>query len=298
MRVTAKVDTARRDGIRRAHSATHILHHALQTTVGSHAQQQGSKVDADWLRFDFTNQAALSDEQVEKIEAIVAEKVQLAAPVSWKLVPLADARKAGAMMLFGEKYPDPVRMVSMGEFSKELCGGTHLTSTSEVGTFEVMAEESVSAGTRRIVALTGKRAVEHRKQVELTLSDAAKALGCAPEAVAEAIRNLVQDVRALKKQLAGGGTQSPTAAPKKTVAAAGYSAKRAVLREASRLLNVSMNDVLARITAMQDEQSKLKTQVGAMASSSEVSADSLLEQAQTVGGAQVIVAATRVQRLI
>ena len=292
MRVTAKVDTARRDGIRRAHSATHILHHALQTTVGSHAQQQGSKVDTDWLRFDFTNQAALSDEQVEKIESIVADKVQLAAPVSWKLVPLADARKAGAMMLFGEKYPDPVRMVSMGEFSKELCGGTHLTSTSEVGAFEVMAEESVSAGTRRIVALTGARALEHRKQVEATLEAAAKALACSPDAVAEAIRTLVQDVRALKKQLAGGGgAQASTPAPKKP-ATTGYAAKRAVLREASRLLNVSMSDVLARIAAMQEEQSKLKTQIGAMASSSDVSADSLLEQAQTVGGAQVIVAAT------
>ncbi len=116
-----------------------------------------------------------------------------------------------------------------GEFSKELCGGTHLSNTSEVGTFEVMVEESVSAGTRRIEALTGKRAVEHRKQVEQTLADAAKVLDCAPEGVAESIRNLVQDVRALKKQLAGGGA-APTAttAAKKTPGRANNAAKRAV----------------------------------------------------------------------
>ena len=293
MRVTAKVDMTRRDGIRRAHSATHILHHALQSTVGSHAQQQGSKVDTDWLRFDFTNQAALSDEQVEKIEAIVNEKVRLAESVSWKLVPLADARKAGAMMLFGEKYPDPVRMVSMGEFSKELCGGTHLTNTSQVGQFEVVAEESVSAGTRRVVALTGERAVKHRQEVQSALAAAAKLLGCAPEAVADQVRTLVQNVRALKKQLGGGGA-APATAPyaKKPAGAAGYATQRAVLRDAARLLNVSLTDVLSRITAMQDEQNKLAVQVGAMASSSEVSADSLLELAQTVGGAQVIVTET------
>jgi alanyl-tRNA synthetase len=295
MRVTAKVDTTRRDGIRRAHSATHILHHALQSTVGSHAQQQGSKVDTDWLRFDFTNQQALSDEQIETIESIVNEKVRLAEPVSWKLVPLADARKAGAMMLFGEKYPDPVRMVSMGEFSKELCGGTHLANTSQVGQFEVVAEESVSAGTRRVVALTGPRAEKHRQEVQATLQAAAKTLGCSLERVADQVRALMQNVRALKKQLGGGGaTQaaSPTGKKPAASAAAGYAAQRAILRDAARTLNVSLQEVLTRIAALQEEQTKLSGQVGAMASSSDVSADSLLEMAQLVNGTHVIVTET------
>jgi alanyl-tRNA synthetase len=197
------------------------------------------------------------------------------------------------MMLFGEKYPDPVRMVSMGEFSKELCGGTHLTNTSQVGQFEVIAEESVSAGTRRVVALTGARAVKHREEVQSALAAAAKTLGCAPQAVAEQVRALVQNVRALKKQLGGGGA-AQTAAPstKKPSGAAEYATQRAILRDAARLLNVSLTEVLPRITAMQDEQNKLAAQVGAMASSSDVSADSLLELAQTVGGAQVIVTET------
>ena len=129
-KVRAIVDAARRAGIRRAHSATHILHYALQKNLGTHAQQQGSKVDDDWLRFDFTNlEPGHAREQLAAIDADVDERVAAAEPVKWETLPLAEARKQGAMMLFGEKYPDPVRMVSMGTFSKELCGGTHLTNT-------------------------------------------------------------------------------------------------------------------------------------------------------------------------
>ncbi len=143
--VSAIVDTSRRDAIKRAHSATHILHHALQTHVGSHAQQQGSKVDADWLRFDFSNQESLPEELLQKVESLSNQRISESAPIDWKLVPLATAREAGAMMLFGEKYPDPVRMVSMGSFSKELCGGTHASNTNEIQTLEILAEESVSS---------------------------------------------------------------------------------------------------------------------------------------------------------
>lgn len=291
-RVTAKVDTSRRNGIRRAHSATHILHHALQKTVGGHAQQQGSKVDTDWLRFDFTNQQALTDEQLESIEQIVNERVASAQPISWKLVPLSEARKAGAMMLFGEKYPDPVRMVSMGEFSKELCGGTHLSNTSEVGNFEVIAEESVSAGTRRVVALTGGRAQQHRHEVQEILANAAKLLKCDAAQVAEQVRALVLNVRALKKQLSGGGTANLLSPAKASSSAASYAGQRAIVRETARLLNVSHHDILTRLAALQEEQSKLTQQVGALASSGDVSADSLLEQAQAMGGTQVIVTET------
>jgi alanyl-tRNA synthetase len=295
MKVTAEVDASRRQAIRRAHSATHILHHALQKTVGSHAQQQGSKVDADWLRFDFTNQASLTDEQVDELERIVAERVQEAAPVAWQLVPLAEARKAGAMMLFGEKYPDPVRMVSMGEFSKELCGGTHLTSTDQVLEFEVIAEESVSAGTRRVVALTGQRAAEHRERVNELLRGAADVLGCQPLQVASHARGLMQRVRAIKKQIGGGGggadSPMPTAAATLS-AAGGYAAQRSVLRDTARTLNVAPQEILTRLKALQDELAKLGEQAARLADTGNVSAESLMEQAEQMGGTSVIVAET------
>ncbi len=136
--VVASVSEERRNAIRRAHSATHLLHHALHKHLGDHAQQQGSKVDADWLRFDFTNLSPVGVEQLAAIAEDVAADVATAAKVEWQTLPLAEARQQGAMMLFGEKYPDPVRMVSMGPLaggasSRELCGGTHLTNTQEVG---------------------------------------------------------------------------------------------------------------------------------------------------------------------
>jgi len=200
----AVVNTDRRDGIRRAHSATHVLHYALQKNLGTHAQQQGSKVDEDWLRFDFTNMSPVDAEQLAAIESDVHAQVGAGQAIQWDIVPLADAREAGAMMLFGEKYPDPVRMVSMGDFSKELCGGTHLDNTSAVGEFEITAEEGVSAGTRRIVALTGARAAEHGKLTREQLSATAKLLGVSPLQTPDAVNGLMQKVRDLKKQLSSG----------------------------------------------------------------------------------------------
>ena len=293
--VTARVNKDRRNAIARAHSATHILHHALQRLVGGHAQQQGSKVDADWLRFDFTNQAALTDDQVDEIEKIVNERVREAAPVSWKLVPLGEARKAGAMMLFGEKYPDPVRMVSMGEFSRELCGGTHLTNTKEVEEFEVIAEESVSAGTRRVVALTGARAAEHRKQVEQILVDAAKVLATTPAQLPDQTRGLVKRVRDLKKQLVGGGGGASEGAVAVTSAVSkltGYALQRASLRDVARLLNVAPQEISTRLKALQEELARLTEQATRLAGTGDVSAGSLMDQAVKVGDTSVIVVET------
>ncbi len=287
--VTAKVDTTRRDGIRRAHSATHILHHALQSIVGGHAQQQGSKVDEDWLRFDFTNQQSLSDAQIESIESIVAEKVQRADPISWNTVPLSEARQAGAMMLFGEKYPDPVRMVSMGSFSKELCGGTHLNNTSDVQSFEVVAEESVSSGTRRLVALTGVKAEQHRQEVQQIVHDAAKALGCATGNLVDAVKNLVLTIRSLKKQLSAGGAAEAIQPLKPAADVSAYLVQRSILRDAARLLNTAPAEMLARIAALKEEQGKLEQQVAALASSGDVSAESLLESSFDVGSITVVV---------
>jgi alanyl-tRNA synthetase len=199
---TARVDAARRQAIRRAHSATHILHHALQKHLGKHAQQQGSKVDRDWLRFDFSNPGALSPEEVSAIESEVNELAATGAKIAWRTMPMAQARETGAMMLFGEKYPDIVRLVSIGEFSKELCGGTHLDNSGQVGLFKIVAEESVAAGTRRITALTGAGAIEHVRQLETALTQTAAALRVAPSEVPTRVAALVKELRELKKQTA------------------------------------------------------------------------------------------------
>lgn len=202
--VTAHVDVQRRQGIRRAHSVTHILHYALQKHLGRHAQQQGSKVDCDWLRFDFTHPEHVAREQLAEIEQEVNERVTACEPIGWTTLPIAEARQAGAMMLFGEKYPDIVRMVSMGEFSKELCGGTHLDNTGQVGLFHIISEESVSAGTRRITALTGRKSLDHARQTEQALAATAAALKAPLAEVPDRVAAMVKELRELKKQLASG----------------------------------------------------------------------------------------------
>src|SRR6478752_7339704 len=196
-KVTVRVDQQRRQGIRRAHSATHILHYALQKNLGKDAHQMGSKVEDDWLRFDFGNPSAVDTEKLAAIERDVAERVAAAEPIGWKFVPISEARAAGAMMLFGEKYPDPARMVSMGSFSRELCGGIDLDNTREVGPFEILAEEGVAAGTRRLVALTGAKAKEYVEKTESALSEIAKTLGVGLLDVPTAAKNLAQQVRDL-----------------------------------------------------------------------------------------------------
>ncbi len=200
--VTARVDTLRRQAIRRAHSATHLLHFVLQRHLGAHAQQQGSKVDADLLRFDFSHPTAVDRDELSAIEAEVNEKVMAAAPIHYQYMPLSEARQTGAMMLFGEKYPDVVRVVSIGEFSKELCGGTHLTNTGQIGLFTITEQQSVSAGTRRIVAVVGRAARERVTRNERLLRQAAAALSVPPAQIAERGSFLVKEINDLKKQAA------------------------------------------------------------------------------------------------
>jgi alanyl-tRNA synthetase len=197
--VAAKVDPARRAAIRRAHSATHLIHAALQHYLGSHAVQQGSKVDADQLRFDFSHTSAVGQETLRQIETMVNDQTLSAVPVSATLLPLAEARHAGAMMLFGEKYPDLVRMVSMDGVSRELCGGTHVSSTGQIGMVKILGEESVSAGTRRISAITGLRAVERLRQTEGVLAEAAAALKVPVGELPTRLANVVKELKDLKK---------------------------------------------------------------------------------------------------
>jgi alanyl-tRNA synthetase len=198
--VTATVDAGRRQAIRRAHTATHLLHHALHRHLGKHAQQAGSKVEPDRLRFDFANPDAVGKERLEEIENTVNALVMTGAPVSWSHMPIAEAKSLGAMALFGEKYPDIVRVVRMGDFSRELCGGTHLDNVGQVGLLKIIGEESVAAGTRRITALTGQAALEHVRQKETLLEGIARELRVPLTQLSDRVATLVEELKNLKKQ--------------------------------------------------------------------------------------------------
>ncbi|MCG8584404.1 MAG: alanine--tRNA ligase [Pirellulales bacterium] len=292
-KVTATVDAPTRDGIRRAHSATHILHFALQKELGQHAQQQGSKVDDDWLRFDFTNLSAVAPEQLETIQSEVDDRVAAADQVDWQVLPLAEARAAGAMMLFGEKYPDPVRMVSMGDFSRELCGGTHLDNTSEVAAFEILTEEAVSAGTRRITALTGTKAKEHQQQTRDALETVAKLLDVTMASVPVAAKSLAERVRGLKKQVSGGAKQSTAeeqGAQIKDNPEPSYAEIKAALRATARSLNVGPFEVPARIEALLADAASLEEQLATASAAGAVTADDLLESATPLDDTKIVVA--------
>jgi alanyl-tRNA synthetase len=288
-KVKAAVDDSRRAGIRRAHSATHILHYALQKNLGSHAQQQGSKVDDDWLRFDFTNLSPVGGEQLGAITTDVAARIKAAEPVKWETLPLADARKQGAMMLFGEKYPDPVRMVSMGAFSKELCGGTHLTNTREVEQFEILSEEGVSAGTRRITALTGVKAGEHTKQIDESVRKTAALLGVAATNIVEGATALAAKARDLRKQLSGGGGVKHPATQKASATKETREDTRQLLSETGRMLSVAPLAVPERIAALQAEVATLEKQLAQRAAAGPLSGERLLDTAEQVGGVTVVV---------
>ncbi|MCE9606072.1 MAG: alanine--tRNA ligase [Planctomycetia bacterium] len=223
-KATATVNPERRQAIRRAHSATHLMHYALQKYVSKDALQRGSKVSGDELRFDFGHPTQVPKEKLADIENEVNAKIAEAAPINWKNLPIAEARKEGAMMLFGEKYPDVVRMVSMGDFSKELCGGTHLDNTGQVGLFKIVSEENVAAGTRRITAVTGRAALERTRKQEALLNEAASELKSSVDDLPKRVAALVKEVKELKKQLAtgvraGGPTVDQMLADAKTVGA-------------------------------------------------------------------------------
>ncbi len=286
--VRLRVDVDRRQAIRRAHSATHILHYALQKNLGSHAQQQGSKVDDDWLRFDFTNPGSVGADQLQAVQADVENQVAAAAPVHAAVLPLSEARQAGAMMLFGEKYPDPVRMVSMGEFSKELCGGTHLNNTSEVESFEIIAEESVAAGTRRIVALTGEKARQHVAQVSSAVEETAELLRVPAGGVPAAAESLAAKLRDLRKQLSGGG---PVKSQTDTDASGDENLPdKTVLQHTANVLRVAPFDVPQRIRGLIGEVKQVEQQVAKLETSAEISLDGLLASAEEINGATIVVA--------
>ena len=199
--VTAKVDIAARNRTMRHHSATHLMHKALRETLGGHVQQKGSLVDPDKTRFDFAHNAPMTAEEIRKVEALVNAEILANAAAEAKVMPLADAQKTGAMMLFGEKYGEEVRVLSIGS-SKELCGGTHVSRTGDIGLFKVVSEGGVAAGVRRIEAVCGDVAIAYVDAQQATLAEVTAALKAQPQEVAQKVVQTVEQVRALEKELA------------------------------------------------------------------------------------------------
>ena len=292
--VTASVDTERRDGICRAHTATHILHHALQQHVGSHAQQRGSKVSPDDLRFDFANMDPIPDSTLIAMEKQTIEKIKSSATVDAQILPLEDAREQGAMMLFGEKYPDPVRMVSVGDFSKELCGGIHVGNSSDIAAFEIVVEENVGSGTRRIQALTGEKATAQIAQNRQQVATVCERLQVDLQGFQAAVLGLNEQVKGLKKQVSSGRKSKQEAATvggtgdSSTVAAADYFELRTELRSTAEALNIAPSKVAERVEQMIAEIKKLETDLEKLSAAGDISADDLIAGATKVGDIQLI----------
>ena len=194
--VTAAIDVDRRDAIRRAHSATHLLQSALVQVLGDHCHQAGSLVEPDRLRFDFTHYAAISPEELKKIESLTTGFMLAGLPVETMVLPIEEAKKMGATALFGEKYGDTVRVVKMGDVSLELCGGTHLNNTARAGLFHIVSEASVASGVRRIEAVTGPAVLKLLEQADATIAQAAGAVKANP---AELVHKAEQTVAELKE---------------------------------------------------------------------------------------------------
>ncbi|RKM56022.1 alanine--tRNA ligase [Butyrivibrio sp. CB08] len=194
------VDVENRAKTCRNHSATHLLQKALQEVLGDHVEQAGSYQDPDKTRFDFSHHQAMTAEEIRKVEDLVNAKIAEALPVVTEEMTMEEAKKTGAMALFGEKYGDVVRVVKMGDFSIELCGGTHVSNTSHVGIFKIVSESGVAAGVRRIEALTGSNARNYYIGVENNLDEAAKALKTNPADITTQIKKLQEELKALRSE--------------------------------------------------------------------------------------------------
>ena len=199
--VCAAIDVERRKAIMRAHSATHLLQKALQTVLGDHVHQAGSYVEPDRLRFDFTHYSALTAEEMAKVNALVQNSVLEGYCVDIREMPIEEAKATGATALFSEKYGDTVRVVNMGGYSIELCGGTHLDNTAKVGPFELESECSVASGVRRIEAITGKACLAKMEKNQQMLFEAAAKLKTKPADVAAKIQSYVEEVKELKRSV-------------------------------------------------------------------------------------------------
>jgi alanyl-tRNA synthetase len=200
--VAVTIETPRRQGLRRHHTGTHLLHAGLRKVLGTHVTQAGSLVAPDHLRFDFSHGGSLKDREVEQIEELVNEQVQANVPVTQSEMDLDEALRLGAMALFGEKYGNRVRVIKIGDFSTELCGGTHLDRTGDIGLLKIAGEGAVASGVRRVEAVAGPAALENVARKEAALREAADLLKIGPLEVPKRLQKLLEEQRALEKQLA------------------------------------------------------------------------------------------------
>jgi alanyl-tRNA synthetase len=202
-KITLKVEVGRRKAIQAHHSATHLLHAALRQVLGDHVKQAGSLVDPDRLRFDFTHFSPLSDKEIEEIEYLVNEKIWDDIAVATRLLERNEAMAEGAMALFGEKYEETVRVVSMGDFSKELCGGTHVGASGEIGLFKIHSETGIASGVRRIEALAGRSAFAEVQSLYRSERQVGSLLHAGSrEEIAAKVEGMIKNLKAMEKQLA------------------------------------------------------------------------------------------------
>lgn len=290
------VDEQNRMATARNHSATHLLQKALRNVLGSHVEQAGSYVNANRLRFDFTHFQAMTPEELGRVEREVNRQILAGLGIKTDVMTMEEARKSGAMALFGEKYGSSVRVVSMGDYSKELCGGTHLKNTAQAGSFKIISENGVAAGVRRIEALTGEGALEYYEKQEQELSQVAAALKTKKERLVEAAESLTEQVKELQRELASLQSKMASGAADEILQSAEKAGDIAVLAaykpeldaNALRQLGDSLKDKLGEcVIILAGGQDKL--QFVAMATEGAVKAGAhagniVKEAAKTAGG--------------
>ena len=258
--INAKVDLVARSRTMRNHSATHLMHKALREVLGEHVQQKGSQVDPDKTRFDFVHNQPLTDEEIRRVESIVNAETLANVDCMHRVMPIAEAQKLGAMMLFGEKYGDEVRVIDIGS-SRELCGGTHVRRTGDIGLFSIVAEGGVAAGVRRVEAITGDVALAYMQGMETALGGIAGTLKVQPGEVPARVSSILDQVRHLEREL--------NLLKSKQVAAQGDGlVSNAVVVKGAKLLAATLDDadVSALRTTMDKLRDKLKSAVVVLAS--------------------------------
>lgn len=198
--VSLSVDKDRRADTCKNHSATHLLQKALRDVLGTHVEQAGSYVDGDRLRFDFSHFSAMTAEELSEVERIVNDKIAQSLPIVTRVMTIEEAKKSGAMALFGEKYGETVRVVTMGDFSVELCGGTHALNTGAISTFKILSENGVAAGVRRIEAITGNGVFKYYAELEKTIEQAARLIKTSPSELTDRLKHLMAEIKALQSE--------------------------------------------------------------------------------------------------
>ena len=252
----ATVSAADRKATELNHSATHLLHAALRQTLGDHVTQKGSLVNAERLRFDFSHFEPVTPGQIETLEHLVNEQIRLNNPVTAQVMAKDDAVKAGAMALFGEKYGAEVRVLKIGEFSTELCGGTHVERAGDIGCFKIISETGVAAGVRRIEAVTGGGCIDWIAGRDKALTSIAGLLKSPPEKVAEKVEQLLEKTRSLEKQLERLNSKLASSAGDELSA-------QAVDVAGVKVLAVKLNDVDPK--SLRDMADQLKNKLGTCA---------------------------------